>query len=106
MYGVYHLAKMELMRGKSVRAEQLLQKVAAVMPEYPQIYFDLGQIEADRGKEGTSTFYLAKYNLYLGRMKIAKQYLTRSSKDMSVPEKYRAEAKVILEKLKELEKGI
>ena len=106
MYGVYHLAKMELMRGKSVRAEQLLQKVATVMPEYPQIYFDLGQIEADRGKEGTSTFYLAKYNLYLGRMKIAKQYLTRSSKDMSVPEKYRAEAKVILEKLKELEKGI
>ena len=106
MYGVYQLAKMELMQGKSTRAEQLLQKVAVVMPEYPQLYFDLGRIEADRGKEGASIFYLAKYNLYLGRMKIAKQYLTRSAKDMSVPEKFRSEAKSILEKLKELEKGI
>ena len=106
MYGVYQLAKMELMRGKGVRAEQLLQRVAMAMPEYPQLYFDLGRIEADRGKEGTSIFYLAKYNLYLGRMKIAKQYLTRSAKDTTVPEKFRAEAKGILEKLKELEKGI
>ena len=106
MYGVYQLAKLELMRGKGTKAEQLLQRVAMVMPEYPQLYFDLGRIEADRGKEGVSIFYLAKYNLYLGRMKIATQYLTRSAKDMSVPEKYRAEAKSILEKLKELEKGI
>jgi predicted Zn-dependent protease len=106
MYGVYHLAKMELMQGKGARAEQLLHKVAVVMPEYPQLYFDLGQIEADRGKEGASVFYLAKYNLYLGRIKIAKQYFTRCSKDLSVPEKFRAEAKSILENLKELEKGI
>ena len=106
MYGVYQLAKLEIMKGKGVRAEQLLQRVAAVMPEYPQLYFDLGRIEADRGKEGMSLFYLAKYNLYLGRMKIAKRYLNRSAKDTSVPEKFRAEAKGILEKLKELEKGI
>jgi predicted Zn-dependent protease len=106
MYGVYQLAKMEMMRGKDVRAEQLLQRVATAMPEYPQLYFDLGRIAADRGKEGVSIFYLAKYNLYLGRLKIAKQYLTRSAKDTNVPEKYRAEAKNILEKLKELEKGI
>ena len=46
MYGVYQLAKMELMQGKSTRAEQLLQKVAVVMPEYLQLYFDLGRIEA------------------------------------------------------------
>jgi predicted Zn-dependent protease len=106
MYGVYQLAKMELLRGSGARAEQLLQKVAVVMPEYPQLYFDLGRIEADRGKEGSSIFYLGKYNLYLGRMKIAKQYLTRTSKDKSVPEKQRAEARSILDKIKDLEKGI
>ncbi len=106
MYGVYQLAKMELLRGNSARAEQLLQKVVVAMPEYPQLYFDLGQIEADRKKEGSSIFYLGKYNLYRGRIKIAKQYLKRASKDLSVSEKQRAEAKDLVEKLKELEKGM
>lgn len=106
MYGVYQLAKMELMRGNNPRAEQLLQRVVAVMPEYPQLYFDLGRIESNRGREGVSVFYLGKYNLYLGRIKIAKQYLNRASKDTSVPEKLRAEARATVEKIKELEKGI
>jgi len=106
MYGVYQLAKMELMRGNNPRAEQLLQRVATVMPEYPQLYFDLGQIESNRGREGVSVFYLGKYNLYQGKIKIAKQYLNRASKDTSVPEKLRAEARGLVEKLKDLEKGI
>ena len=106
MYGVYQLAKMELMRGNNPRAEQLLQRVATVMPEYPQLYFDLGQIESNRGREGVSVYYLGKYNLYRGKMKIAKQYLTRASKDTSVPEKLRADAKATIEKLKDLEQGI
>ncbi len=106
MYGVYQLAKIELLLGNGSRAEQLLQKVAVVMPEYPQLYFDLGQVEADRKREGISGFYLGKYNLYLGRIKIAKQYLKRSSKDLSVPEQLRTEAKNILDQLKKLEKGI
>ncbi|MBV5317651.1 MAG: M48 family metalloprotease [Desulfobulbaceae bacterium] len=106
MYGVYQLAKLELMRGNGAKAEQLLQRVMTVMPEYPQLYYDMGQIEADRGKEGSSIYYLGKYNLYLGREKLAKQYLTRASKDKSVPEKQRYDAKNILDKLKDLEKGI
>jgi predicted Zn-dependent protease len=106
MYGVYQLAKTELMQGHDSRAELLLQRVAAVMPEYPQLYFDLGRIEANRKREGSSMFYLAKYNLYLGRMKIAKQYLIRVSKDKSVPEQQRDEASTLLDKLRDLEKGI
>ena len=106
MYGVYHLAKAELMLGNNPRAEQLLQRVATIMPEYPQLYFDLGQIESNRGREGVSVFYLGKYNLYLGKMKLAKQYLTRASKDSSVPEKLRTEARATVDKLKDMEKGI
>lgn len=106
MYGVYHLAKIELMSGNNVRAEQLLKRVAAVMPEYPQLYFDLGQIESNRGREGVSVFYLGKYDLYRGKIKTAKQYLARAAKDVSVPETMRSEAKATVEKLKELEKEI
>ncbi len=106
MYGLYQLAKMELMRGSTARAEQLLQRVAAAMPEFPQLYFDLGQIESSRGKEGASVFYLGKYNLYRGKIKLAKQYLTRASKETNVPEQMRIEARALLDKLKDLEKGI
>lgn len=106
MYGMYNLAMIESMRGNSSRAEQLLQRMAAAMPEYPQLYFELGRIEANRGGEGMAGFYLGKYNLYRGREKLARQYLRRASKDISIQEKYRNEAKVMLDKLKELEKGI
>jgi len=80
--------------------------VAAAMPEFPQLYFDLGQIESSRGKEGASVFYLGKYNLYRGKIKLAKQYLTRASKETNVPEQMRIEARALLDKLKDLEKGI
>ena len=106
MYGVYQLAKLELMRSNYPRAEQLLQRVATVMPEYPQLYFDLGQIAANQGKEGVSVFYLGKYNLYRGKIQLAEQYLKRASKDTTVPEKMRTEAKATVQKLKDLERGI
>lgn len=105
MYGVYQLARVEQMRGNLVRAEQLLQEMTLVMPEYAQLYFDLGRIEADRGRMSVSHFYLGKYNLYLGREKVAEQYMLRASKDESVPEKLRSEAQGILERLKELGAG-
>lgn len=106
MYGVYELAKLELQQGNNAKAEQLLNAVVKVMPEFPQLYFDLGKIEADRKREGASIFYLGKYNLFRGREKMAKQYLTQASKNTTVPESMRSEAKAILAKLKDLEKGI
>ena len=94
------------MRGNIGHAEQLLQRLSASMPEYPQLYFELGRIEANRGREGMAGFYLSKYNLYLGKEKLAKQYLRRAAKDTTIPEKYRSEARALLDKLKDLEKGI
>ena len=105
MYGTSLLARVELQLGNNGRAEQLLRRLQAAMPEYPQLYFELGRVEANRGQQGASLFYLGKYNLYRGRDKIARQYLTRASKDTSVPEKLRNEAKVILARLEELDKG-
>ena len=104
LYGAYQLGRIELMSGNSSRAEQLFQQVVGALPEYPQVYFDMGQLEANRGRDGVSGMYLGKYNLFRGKIKIARQYLIRASKDKSVPEKMRAEAKAILEKLKALEK--
>ncbi|MCL2459376.1 MAG: M48 family metalloprotease [Desulfobulbus sp.] len=104
VYGAYQLGKIEMMSGNNLRAEQMLARVAMAMPEYPQVYYDLGRLAANSGKERVSGFYLGKYNLYRGKMQMAKQYLLRASKDTGIPDKMRTEAKAILEKLKALEK--
>ena len=105
MYGLYQLAKLESLRGHQERAEQLLQRFRALMPEYPPLYFELGRLAASQGREGMAGFYLSKYNLYRGRVELAERYLKRASKDTSIDEKYRNEAEALLDKLKELEKG-
>lgn len=106
MYGTFQLARLEMLGGNNVRAEQLMQRVATAMPEYPQVYFELGQIESNRGRGAISEFYLAKYHLYQGRIKLARPYLNRATKNDRLPENMRAEAKAIVDKLKEMEKGL
>jgi predicted Zn-dependent protease len=103
MYAVFELAKAKSKQKEYDEAEKLLTKVAHVMPDYSQLYYELGRLRAGQGREGESNFYLGKYYLYEGRIKQAKQYLGRSAKDTTLPDSLRSEAKTILERLKELE---
>lgn len=104
MYSMYELAKVVQKKGDLQEAKGLFLKVAKVMPEYAQIYYDLGRVQADLNKENISQFYLGKHYLYEGRIKTAKQYLKKASKDTTLPQSYRSEAESILDRLKELEK--
>jgi predicted Zn-dependent protease len=103
MYAVFELAKAKAEQKDYDRAESLLGTVARVMPDYSQLYYELGRIKAGQGREGESNFYLGKYYLYEGRIKQARQYLGRSARDTTLPDSLRSEAKTILERLKELE---
>ena len=103
MYVAFQLAQAVEQQGDEARAEQLYLEVAKVMPEYAKLYFELGRLKAHQGKSGESNFYLAKYYLYQGRMRYARQYLERAQKDMSIPASQREEAKKVLARLKELE---
>ena len=104
IYGLFQLARVEAATGNSARAETLLQQVAQAMPEYPQVYFELGQIETNRGAVGIGIFYLGKYYLYQGREELAVQNLKRARRDTGVPEKMREEAKHILAELEHINK--
>lgn len=103
-YGLFQLARVEAISGNIVRAETLFQQVAQAMPEYPQVYFELGQMEANRGRTGMSIFYLGKYYLYQGREDLAVQNLRRANRDTSVPEQVREQAKQILVELEHIKK--
>ncbi len=104
VYAMYQLAKVEYMLGNLDRARELLHQVAQAMPEYAQLYYDLGQISADQGRRAVSRLYLGKYYLYQGRVETAKQYFEGVARDKKVPEEHQAEARKMLKKLQELEK--
>ncbi|MCL7487487.1 MAG: M48 family metalloprotease [Desulfobulbaceae bacterium] len=104
MYGAFHLARAYAKTGKLQAGEQLYRKVMQALPEYPQVYFELGRIKSDQGQIGTSNFYLAKYYLYEGKLEFAREYLVKVKKDPVVTESVRDEADVLLERLDRLEK--
>jgi predicted Zn-dependent protease len=106
MYAAFQLAQAVEKRGEFVEAELLYHEVEKAMPEYSKLYYELGRLKANGGAQGISNFYLAKYYLYEGRIKYAKQYLKRASKDTTVPVSMQEEAKSILDRLKKLEEEL
>ena len=106
MYAVFQLAQAVEKKGEFSEAERLYREVAKSMPEYSTLYYELGRLKADQGGQGVSNFYLAKYYLYEGQIKYAKQYLRRATTDKTVPAAMQEEARSILARLKELEEKL
>jgi len=104
MYAAFHLARAYEKKGQVDTAEQLYHKVMKVMPEYSQIYFELGRIKTKQGQPGISNYYLAKFYLYEGKLELAKEYFTKTNTDTTVSGSMREEAERILQRLEELEK--
>ncbi|CAK8720531.1 Putative Zn-dependent protease [Candidatus Electrothrix aarhusensis] len=103
MYCTFKYAEAMAMKGQLEAAEKFYLEVAKNIPEYSQVYYELARVKSGQGERGVSTFYLAKYYLYEGRIKYAKQYLSRAEKDSDIPAPLQEEAKAILKRLKELE---
>jgi predicted Zn-dependent protease len=102
-YAAFHLAKALEKSGKLAEAERLYLQTAKAMPDYAQIYYELGRLKSRQGKSDVSNFYLAKHYLYEGRVKQARLLLRKAEKNQSLPSELRNEAKAILERLKKIE---
>ena len=104
MYAAFHLARAYEKKGERNEAERLYYQIMQVMPEYSRIYFELGRIKAAEKKTGESNFYLGKYYLYEGKLKLAREYLTKAKKDPSVPLSLQQESDKLLALLDNIEK--
>jgi len=72
-YAAFTLAKVHLNLNNLMEAEKLFKIVLSEMPEYAQVYYELGNVKANQKKDGDSTYYLGKYYFYSGKTKLAKQ---------------------------------
>lgn len=70
-YGKYQLAKILTTTGELDQALVLLQDIAFDTPEFSDVYFDIGRILSAQGKTIESRYYLGRYYLFEGKIKLA-----------------------------------
>ncbi len=99
LYAAFTLAKLLNRTGKSSEAEQYFQTVSYHIPEYSQVYFELGQIAAENKQSGLAALYLGKFDLYGGKMKLAEQSLRNALRDKTLSEKNKTEVRLLLKKI-------
>lgn len=104
LYAAFTLAKLLNRTGRSAEAEQYFQTISYQIPEYSQVYFELGQIAAENKQSGLAALYLGKFDLYGGKMKLAEQSLRNALRDKTLSEKSKTEAKMLLKKIELLNK--
>jgi predicted Zn-dependent protease len=102
MYAVFTLAKLLYRTGRINEAEKYFQMVKYELPEYSQIYFELGQIASDNKRVGNANFYLGKYYLYEGKIDLAEENLKNALRQESLPAAMQTESKELLAKIKRL----
>ena len=103
LWATFQLAEVCLALGNMKEAEEHLFTVAREIPEYSKVYFEIGKLRSTQGKKGESSYYLGKYYLYEGRIKLAKENFKHVIKDSSLPRQMLEDAVSILDTLKRLE---
>ncbi|MBB5346598.1 M48 family metalloprotease [Desulfoprunum benzoelyticum] len=105
MYAVFTMAKALLQQGQQQEAERYLQELVVEQPEYPQVYFELGQIAANQRKNGVAAAYLGKHYLYDGKLELARKSFGDALRDGATPPEVKKECKELLKTVKRIEEG-
>jgi predicted Zn-dependent protease len=102
-YVLYNLGKVAAKLGDADLAVDLFKEVAYNIPEFSEVYFEIGKILSGQGKHIDARFYLGKYNLYEGKLKLAeanfKQVADKTEEQNELGKKSR-EMLALIERLK------
>ena len=105
MYATFYLAKVLYKIGELETAKQLFLDVSYDLPEYSQVYFEIGKIMAETGAKEESRFYLGKYYLYEGKLELAASNFREVKRKAGDDDTLREESEEFLELIKRLKKG-
>ncbi|MCX5870095.1 MAG: M48 family metalloprotease [Deltaproteobacteria bacterium] len=103
LWAVFQLAKIYQELGNTKEAEVNLFTVAREMPQYSEVYFEIGKLRSTQGKPGEASYFLGKYDLYEGRIKLARENFKKVVKDSSLPLQILEDAVEMLATIKRLE---
>lgn len=102
MYAAFTLGQLLYRTGRSVEAKKYFETVSFELPEYSKVYFELGKIAEEENNKGISRYYLGKYNLYEGKLKLARQSLRAALRDTSLTAEIKKESEQLMEKIDKL----
>ena len=105
MYAAFNLAKVLLKTNELEKAEELFRIVSYQMSEFPQVYFEMGRIQAAQGRTLESRFNLGKYNLYEGKLKLAQANFKQVADNQGTGIELKKESEEMLELIERLEDG-
>ncbi len=104
MWATFQLARVWFEFKNFDKAEKYLKEVQGKMPDYSKVYFELGKLKAAKGEAGNSAFFLGKFNLYEGRLKLAMHNFKKAEKNPGLDTELKAKIKIMKETIKRLKK--
>ncbi len=104
MLATFYLAKIYLAQKQLDKADHYFNLVVAELPDYPKVYFELGRLNALRDNQGDSHYYLGKYNLYRGRLKLAEANFKKAHSLNDTSERFKTDSEEMLKVIKEVRK--
>ncbi len=102
MWATYQMARIWIALDNLDKAERYLKEVQEKMPSYSKVYFELGKLKAAKGEKGNSSFYLGKYNLYEGHLRLAIHNFKIAFTDSGLSEELKEKIKKMQETIKRL----
>jgi predicted Zn-dependent protease len=103
LYAAFTLARVYLNEKNLAEAERLFTSVSSEIPEYSQVFYELGKVKAEQKRDGDSTYYLGKYYFYSGKTKLAKQMLKSATEKKDTNGKYKNDALEIIKTIDRVE---
>lgn len=106
VYGAYLLGMVHYRMGSLSKASNLFTRVSYELPEFSKVYYQMGRIASDEKNAPLSLFYLGKYYLMEGRIKLAQAKLNEAGRggNGKLEGQYERERQRLLEKIKKIKK--
>jgi len=104
-WAIFQLARVWLSLGNLAEAEKYLTELQAITPTYSKLYYELGKLKAQQGKGEESSYYLGKYYLYEGKLKLARDSMEKALRKTTLPEKQRKDIDRMIGIIDRLEKS-
>jgi len=106
-YAGFYLARTLEQLGQRREAEALYEKLLPLLPDYPKLFYRLGNIKAGEGKSSESYYYLGNFYWLEGDMALARRHLSQAVTEAGETDpQTRAKAEELLERIKRIEKNM
>ena len=101
-YNTFYLAMALQKKGDTDRALKLYGQLTGVIPNYPNLYYQIAEIASGYNNRGEAHFYLGKYYFCLGDFKNATFHLNRAGEILPATSKMYQEIDVLLQKIQDV----